>query len=51
MLVASRETKRCVAPNGWRMKGRQDHDAAQIEALQEAGVVGRIRKRPIGFYE
>jgi len=51
MLVTSRGTKRYVAPKGWRMKGRQDHDAAQIEAMQEAGVVGRIRKKPIGFYE
>ena len=51
MLVTSRGTKRYVAPKGWRMKGRQDHDAAQIEALQEAGVVGRIHKKPIGFYE
>ena len=51
MLVTSRGTKRYVAPKGWRMKGRQDHDAAQIEAMQEAGVVGKIRKKPIGFYE
>ena len=51
MLVTSRGTKRYVAPKGWRMKGRQDHDAAQIEAMQEAGVVGRVRKKPIGFYE
>jgi hypothetical protein len=51
MLVTSRGTRRYVAPKGWRMKGRQDHDAAQIEAQQEAGVVGRIHKKPIGFYE
>ncbi len=51
MLVTSRETRRLVAPKGWRMKGRPDHVAAEIEAKQEAGVVGRIHKTPIGFYE
>ena len=51
MLVTSRQTRRLVAPKGWRMKGRQDHVAAEIEAEQEAGVVGRIHKTPIGFYE
>lgn len=51
MLVTSRETRRLVAPKGWRMKGREDHIAAEIEAKQEAGVVGRIHKKPIGFYE
>jgi 8-oxo-dGTP pyrophosphatase MutT (NUDIX family) len=32
------------------MKGRKDHQAAAIEALQEAGVAGKIRKRPIGAF-
>ena len=41
MLVTSRQTRRLVAPKGWRMKGRQDHVAAEIEA--EAG---SRRRRP-----
>ena len=32
------------------MKGRKDHQAAAREALEEAGVAGRIRKHPIGAY-
>jgi 8-oxo-dGTP pyrophosphatase MutT (NUDIX family) len=51
MLVTSRQTRRLVTPKGWRMKGRQDYVAAEIEAKQEAGVIGRIHKKPIGFYE
>lgn len=33
------------------MKGRSDPKAAAIEARQEAGVTGDIRKQPLGSYE
>lgn len=32
------------------MRGRKAHQAAAIEARQEAGVVGRIGKKPVGSY-
>lgn len=32
------------------MKGRKDHEAAAQEALEEAGIEGRIHKHPIGAY-
>ena len=32
------------------MKGRKDYDAAAQEALEEAGVKGRIHKHPMGAY-
>jgi 8-oxo-dGTP pyrophosphatase MutT (NUDIX family) len=50
LLVTSRETRRWVIPKGWPMKGKQPHAAAAREALEEAGVTGRIAKRPIGAY-
>lgn len=50
LLITSRETQRFIIPKGWPMKGRKDHEAAAIEAEQEAGLVGRIRKGPIGTY-
>ena len=50
LLVTSRETHRWVIPKGWPMKGRKDHDAAAQEALEEAGVSGRIHKHPMGAY-
>jgi ADP-ribose pyrophosphatase YjhB (NUDIX family) len=50
MLVTSRETKRWVIPKGWPMKDRKPHMAAKLEAFEEAGVKGRIGKRPIGAY-
>lgn len=50
LLVTSRETKRFIIPKGWPMKGRKDHRAAAIEAQQEAGIIGRVHKKPIGTY-
>ena len=32
------------------MKGRKDYAAAAREALEEAGIKGRIHKQPIGWY-
>lgn len=51
LLISSRETHRWVIPKGWPMKGRKPHAAAAREALQEAGVVGRIAKKPVGSYQ
>ena len=50
LLITSRGTGRFVIPKGWPMKGRKDHQAAAIEAREEAGVVGRVHKKPIGAY-
>jgi 8-oxo-dGTP pyrophosphatase MutT (NUDIX family) len=50
LLVTSRDTQRWIIPKGWRMRGRSDADAAAQEALEEAGVRGRVRAEPIGRY-
>jgi 8-oxo-dGTP pyrophosphatase MutT (NUDIX family) len=50
LLVTSRETKRWVIPKGWPMKGLKPHEAAAQEALEEAGVIGQAKKKPIGHY-
>ena len=50
LLVTSRETLRWVIPKGWPMKGRKPHATAATEALEEAGVVGRIGKSSVGDY-
>ena len=49
-LLTSRETKRWVIPKGWPMRGVKDHKAAGREAKQEAGLVGRVDKAPLGSY-
>jgi 8-oxo-dGTP pyrophosphatase MutT (NUDIX family) len=50
MLVTSRRTRRWIIPKGWPMRRRVAHAAAAREAFEEAGVVGRVGKRPIGSY-
>lgn len=50
MLVSSRETRRWVLPKGWPIKGLKPHSVAAREALEEAGLLGRVEKKPIGAY-
>ena len=50
LLVTSRESRRWIIPKGWPMRGRAPHEAAAQEALEEAGVVGRIEPIPLGTY-
>ena len=50
MLVTSLGTKRWIIPKGWPMNGRAPHEAAAREALEEAGVVGKIGSDVIGTY-
>lgn len=50
LLISSRETGRWVLPKGWPIKGKKAHAAAAREALEEAGVKGKIGKRAVGAY-
>ncbi len=50
LLVTSRDTGRWIIPKGWPMKRLKDHRAAALEALEEAGVSGRISRKPWGSY-
>lgn len=50
LVITSRDSGRWVIPKGWPMKKKQPHQAAEIEAWQEAGVRGRAKKNPIGRY-
>lgn len=51
LLATSRDTKRWVIPKGWPMKGRKPHIVAAIEAMQEAGLHGKIEKTKLGEYD
>lgn len=50
LVITSRETGRWVLPRGWPMKRKKPHQAAAIEASEEAGVRGITNKTPIGRY-
>nr|WP_306266118.1 NUDIX hydrolase [Pararhizobium sp. IMCC3301] len=50
LMITSRDTGRWVLPKGWPMKGKNLRQAAEQEALEEAGVLGRVSKQPFGVY-
>jgi 8-oxo-dGTP pyrophosphatase MutT (NUDIX family) len=50
LMVTSRDTGRWVMPKGWTMEGKKPWRAAEIEALEEAGVTGHVSRVPIGQY-
>jgi 8-oxo-dGTP pyrophosphatase MutT (NUDIX family) len=50
MLVTSRGTRRWIIPKGWPKRGMPPYDTAAKEAFEEAGVIGKVSKRPIGSY-
>jgi 8-oxo-dGTP pyrophosphatase MutT (NUDIX family) len=50
LLVTSRDTGRWVLPKGWPMKGKKPYRAAEREAYEEAGLIGKVRKVPLGTY-
>ena len=50
LLITSRETRRWVIPKGWPIKGKSSAMSAAQEAFEEAGVKGKVTKRPVGAY-
>ena len=50
LLITSRETRRWVIPKGWPMAGLAPHEAAAVEAWEEAGIEGEIEAEAIGSY-
>jgi 8-oxo-dGTP pyrophosphatase MutT (NUDIX family) len=50
LLASSRETRRWIIPKGWPMKGRKPSTTAAVEALQEAGLLGKVAKAKLGSY-
>lgn len=50
LLVTTRRSGRWIFPKGDRMLTRTRAGAAAQEALEEAGVTGRIGRRPLGRY-
>ncbi|WP_245515778.1 NUDIX hydrolase [Oharaeibacter diazotrophicus] len=51
VLVTSRERGRWILPKGWPIKGLKDCEAAETEAMEEAGLVGRVTTDPIGRFQ
>ncbi|WP_040674884.1 NUDIX hydrolase [Rhizobium grahamii] len=50
LVVTSRDSGRWIIPKGWPIEGKAAHESAAIEAWEEAGVRGKVRKKPVGRY-
>jgi 8-oxo-dGTP pyrophosphatase MutT (NUDIX family) len=50
LLISSRRTRRWVIPKGWPMAGLKPHEAAAVEAHEEAGLEGEVTEQPLGSY-
>jgi len=50
LLITSRETRRWVIPKGWKIGAIGPGGSAAQEALEEAGVLGRLGKKAVGKY-
>ena len=50
LLITSSTTNRFIVPKGWPMRGKSGKKVAVIEAKEEAGVVGKALKQPLGVY-
>lgn len=50
LLITTRTTGRWMAPKGSQMKGREPHEAAALEAFEEAGIRGQITTTPVGAF-
>ena len=50
MLVTSRETRRWVIPKGWAETDLAPHELAAKEAYEEAGLIGNVDPKLIGYY-
>jgi len=50
LLITSRGSGRWIIPKGWPIAGLSPSHAAAREALEEAGITGRISSERIGMY-
>ena len=50
LLITSRRTKRWILPKGWPENGMTPGESAANEAMEEAGVTGKLNERPLGVY-
>ena len=50
LLITSRRTKRWIIPKGWPENDMTPGESAANEAVEEAGVAGKLRERPFGVY-
>ena len=50
LLITSRRTQRWILPKGWPENGMTPGESAANEAMEEAGVTGKLNERPLGVF-
>jgi 8-oxo-dGTP pyrophosphatase MutT (NUDIX family) len=50
LLIITRNTRRWIVPKGWPLLGRTPRECAAQEALEEAGVSGKVAEKPLGWF-
>ncbi|HEX2593868.1 MAG TPA: NUDIX hydrolase [Rhizomicrobium sp.] len=50
LLITSRQSKRWIIPKGWPIEDLAPHASAEQEAMEEAGIVGRISPTVLGSF-
>lgn len=50
LLITTRRKRRWSIPKGWPIDAAKPHRTAEIEAWEEAGLVGRVKPKDVGRY-
>jgi 8-oxo-dGTP pyrophosphatase MutT (NUDIX family) len=50
LLVTTRTSRRWIVPKGWPISGCKPAECAAREALEEAGVVGEVAAKSLGWF-
>ncbi|HEX3652557.1 MAG TPA: NUDIX hydrolase [Rhizomicrobium sp.] len=50
LLVTTRTSRRWIVPKGWPVSGCKPAECAAREASEEAGVVGEVAAKPLGWF-
>ncbi|OWW02424.1 DNA mismatch repair protein MutT [Rhizobium sp. R72] len=50
LLITTRETKRWMIPKGWPIRGLKPHEVAKREAWEEAGAIGKVKRKRFGRF-
>jgi 8-oxo-dGTP pyrophosphatase MutT (NUDIX family) len=50
LLITTRNTGRWIVPKGWPLTGRTPAECAAQEALEEAGLIGKVATEPVGWF-
>ena len=50
LMITTRETRRWMIPKGWPIDGLTPQEVAEREAWEEAGVIGKVKRKPLGAF-